>query len=281
MRVSKRFVDRARAHLRKYQKAFENARTRDINESDTSVIVSDFLADILGYDKYSEVTTEFAVRSTFCDLAIKIDGRTQFLIEVKSIGTDLKDNHMRQATDYAANHGVDWVLLTNGPEWRAYKLRFEKPIQADEVFSVNILNPDLKAPQILEKLYLISKEAGGGGAMDSYYQQKEATSRYVIGQLLLADPVLSILRRELRRLYPAIRAREPELAQLLRDEVIKRDVIEGDRALAAERQVRRASRRRLRSLGAADSEAPRRSGEEAGAADTALREAEAPQATAM
>src|SRR5688500_13932602 len=46
MKVSKRFVDRARSNLRKYQKAFEAARVRDVGESDTCVIISDFLADV-------------------------------------------------------------------------------------------------------------------------------------------------------------------------------------------------------------------------------------------
>src|SRR5688500_12420991 len=110
-KVSKRFLERAKSSLRKYQRAFEAARSRDVNESDTCVILSDFLADVLGYDKYSEVTTEFAVRTTFCDLAVKIDGTLRYLIEVKSVGTELKENHLRQAVDYAANQGVEWVLL--------------------------------------------------------------------------------------------------------------------------------------------------------------------------
>ena len=75
MKVSKRFVDRAKPALCRYQKILESARRRDVNESDTSVIVSDILTDVLGYDKYEEVTTELSVRSTFCDLAIKIHGR--------------------------------------------------------------------------------------------------------------------------------------------------------------------------------------------------------------
>lgn len=249
MKVSKRFVDRARTNLRKYQKAFEAAKSRDVGESDTCVIISDFLADVLGYDKYSEVTTEFAIRSTFCDLAIKTNGRLQFLIEVKSVGTDLKDNHMRQATDYAANQGVDWVLLTNGAQWKAYKLKFEKPIQAEEVFSIDLLNPETKTVALLEKLYLISKEAGGGGAMDTYYQQQEAKSRYVIGQLLLSEPVLTTVRRELRRLFPGVKTTEAELAEVFRTEVIKREVLDGERAALAEKAVRRGARRLARAKG--------------------------------
>ena len=114
MKVSKRFVDRARPALRKYQKVLESATARDVGESDTALIVSDILTDVLGYDKYQDVTTEFAVRSTFCDLAVRVGGDLRYLIEVKSIGTDLRENHLRQACDYAANQGVDWVLLTNG-----------------------------------------------------------------------------------------------------------------------------------------------------------------------
>jgi hypothetical protein len=126
MQVSKRFLDRAKSGLRRYQKILESARARDVGESDTCVVISDFLADVLGYDKYSEVTTEFAVKSTFCDLAIRVGGRLRFLIEVKSAGTDLKENHLRQAVDYAANEGVEWVLLTNGVMWKAHRIRFEQ-----------------------------------------------------------------------------------------------------------------------------------------------------------
>lgn len=245
-RVSKRFLDRARGNLRRYQRVLETARSRDVNESDTCVIVSDIIADLLGYDKYSEVTTEFAIRSTFCDLAVKLDGRVQYLIEVKSIGTDLKDNHLKQAVDYAANQGVDWVLLTNGVVWQAYRLRFEKPIQHDEVFTLDFLDPAAKPAQLLEKLYLISREAAGSSALGSYAQQKEATSRYVISQLLLDDSVLITVRRQLRRLFPGVRVGAEEIAGLLRNEVLKREVLEGERAGAAEKLVRRASRKQQR-----------------------------------
>lgn len=240
------YLDRAKPALKRYQKAFEAARARDANESDTCVILTDFLADVLGYDKYSEVTTECAIRSTYCDLAIKVGGRLQYLIEVKSVGTDLKGNHLRQAVDYAANQGVDWVLLTNGILWKAYRLKFEKPIQHEEVFSLDILEPDVRSTTLLEKLYLISKEAGGDAAIATYWQQKEAMSRYVVAQLLLEAPFLPLLRRELRRLYPGVRIEEADLKALLRSEVIKRDCLDGEPAAAAERALRRQSRRRVK-----------------------------------
>ena len=54
------------------------------------------------------------IRSTFCDLAVKLDGHLAFLIEVKAIGLELKEQFVKQAVDYAANQGVEWVVLTNG-----------------------------------------------------------------------------------------------------------------------------------------------------------------------
>src|SRR5688572_5969450 len=211
MKVSKRFVDRARPALRRYQRILESAKKRDVNESDTSVIVSDMLTEIFGYDKYQEVTTELSVRSTFCDLAIKVNGRLQYLIEVKSIGTDLKETHLRQAIEYGSREGIEWVLLTNGYLWQAHRIRFEQPIDHDLVFELDLLRTDSKIPQILEKLYLISKEAGNASAIDLYWQSKEATSRYVLAQLIISEDVLRLLRRRLRSLFKSTKISTEEL----------------------------------------------------------------------
>lgn len=250
MNVSKRFADRAKANLRRYQKVLESARARDVNESDTCVIVSDFLADVLGYDKYSELTTEYAIRSTFCDLALKLNGRVQFLIEVKSAGTDLKENHLRQACDYAAKEGIEWVLLTNGVTWKAHRLRFEQPVRNEEVFEIDLLDPTAKPAQLIERLYLISREGASSTAIADYWQHKEATSRYVIAQLLLDLSVVGPVRRLLRNQFPGLRISEEELVDLLRNEVIKRDALEGEKAAAAQRLIRRAAKKREKGKGA-------------------------------
>lgn len=122
--IPKRVSERLVAGIKKYQPILASAKARDVGEADTVTIIKDMLGDIFGYDKYSEVTSEFAIRGTYCDLAIKADGALQTLIEVKAIGLELKDQHVKQAIDYAANQGVDWVLLSNGMCWRVYHLTF-------------------------------------------------------------------------------------------------------------------------------------------------------------
>lgn len=142
---------------------------------------------------------------------------------------------------------MEWVLLTNGIVWQAHRIRFEQPIDHDMVFSFDLLDSGSKPAEIFEKLYLISKDAGNDTQIDLYWKHKEATSRYVVAQLLLQQPALAMLRRQLRGLFPGLKVSENEIERLLRAEVLKRDALEGDRAITAEKTVKRAERRRRRS----------------------------------
>lgn len=135
-KLPKKAADRISAGLKRFQPILAAARSRDINESDTVVLVTDLLQEVFGYDKYLEITSEHMIRSTFCDLAVKLDGTLAFLIEVKAIGLEPKEQYVRQAVDYAANQGVDWVVLTNGFAWRVYRVSFTKPI-AHELVDCN------------------------------------------------------------------------------------------------------------------------------------------------
>ena len=54
------------------------------------------------------------------------------------------------------------------------------------------------------------------------------------------------MRRQLRKLFPGARIDEKELTELLRTEILKRDVLEGDKASTAAGMVRRAGRKRER-----------------------------------
>ncbi len=156
--IPKRVADRLARSIGKYQQVLKAAKDRDVNESNTVSIIRDMLADVFGYDKLLEVTSEYAIRGTYCDLAIEIDKKIEFLIEAKAIGLGLKDPHLRQAVDYAANKGAQWVILTNGLMWQVYKIRFEKPINWDLVSEFAFDELDPKIEEHLEKLFLVCKE---------------------------------------------------------------------------------------------------------------------------
>jgi hypothetical protein len=208
------------------------------------------LADVFGYDKYSEVTSEFAIRGTYCDLAIKMDGQLATLIEVKAIGLDLKDHHVKQAIDYAANQGVDWVLLTNGVCWRIYHLIFAKPIDQELVVDIDFGALNSRSDSDLELLYLWCKEGWQRSVLGEYHTQKQALSRFFVGAMLQTDPVLDVIRRELRRVSPDVRIDVDQLRAVLTSEVIKREVLEGDKAEEARKKVAKAASKALRAANA-------------------------------
>jgi len=56
--VPKRVAERISAGIKRYQPILAAARTRDVGEADTVTIIKDLLAEIFGYDKYSEVTSD-------------------------------------------------------------------------------------------------------------------------------------------------------------------------------------------------------------------------------
>jgi predicted type IV restriction endonuclease len=156
--VPQRISERIVTGIKKYQPILMSAKARDLGEADTVTIIKDMLSDIFGYDKYSEITSEFSIRGTYCDLAIKIDNNLETLIEAKAIGLDLKEQYVKQAVDYAANQGVDWVLLTNGVTWRVYHIIFGKPIEQELVLEFDATNLNSRSNDDIETLYLLCKE---------------------------------------------------------------------------------------------------------------------------
>ncbi len=158
------------------------------------------MAEVFGFDKFHEITSEHTIKSTFCDLAVKIDGKIELLIEVKAIGIDLKESHIKQAVDYAANQGTDWVILTNGLAWKVFNITFGKPIAQEKIIKFNFLELDPKtAPDLL---FVLSKEGFSKSALDEYYIQKQATNKYTLGALMLSEPVLKVMKKELGRSRP-------------------------------------------------------------------------------
>ena len=241
----KKVADRLRTTLPRFQKILTDARNRDVNESDTVTIVVDLLADVFGFDKYAEITSEQAIRGTFCDLAIKVDDQVRVLIEVKAIGLELKESHLRQAVNYGANHGVTWVVLTNGARWEIYRILFERPVGHEAVCAFDILELSGRKAADHATLYLLCREGLAKSAIEQYHQHAQSVNRFVIGAILRSEPALKLVRRELKRIDPSAKTDLEEIEALLPD-VLKRDIIESKEATAAQRRLKLAAKRALR-----------------------------------
>jgi hypothetical protein len=246
MAIPKKIADRLSTGLKRFQPIVSAAKARDANESDTSMIITDMMAELFGYDKYSEVTKELAIRGTYCDLATKIEGKFQMLIEVKAVGIDLKDSHVKQAVDYASNKGIEWVALTNANNWKVFKVIFSKPIDFEMVLDIDLLTLNFKNEIHLESLFLLTRESILKSGLYAYHDQIQATNKFYLGAIILSDSVLESIRRELRRITPDVKVPIEDLRNVLIQDVLKREVIEGEKAYIAKKKVQKVARKFLR-----------------------------------
>lgn len=244
--VPKRVSDRLAKETRRFQRILKTAIDRDINEADTVVIITDMLSRVFGYDKYTDITSEYAIRGTFCDLAVKVDGNVKYLIEVKAIGLDLRESHLRQAVGYGAQHGIQWVVLTNGVTWEIYRIKFERPVGHDLLATFNILELSPRRKEDQEVLYLLCKEGLSKAVIEDFHEHVRSVNKFVIGAILQSDASLNVIRRELKRVAPGIRVDTDEIESILVSGVLKRDVLEGKSANDAKVRVRKASGRSLK-----------------------------------
>jgi hypothetical protein len=242
--ITQKIQTRISEGLKRFQPIIESAKIRDVSESDTVVLLTGVLSEILGYDKYVDITTELAIRGTYCDLALKIDGKLELLLEAKAVGIDLKEQHVKQAVDYAANKGIEWVILTNAVIWRVYKVVFAKPIQNILVLEIDFLKLRPKNNQDLECLFLLSKEAIAKSSLSEYFTQKQATNRFMIGNLLCEETILNGLKKELKQIYPDIRVSNEEIKTVLVSEVIKRELLAGEEADEARKKIQKINKKK-------------------------------------
>ena len=270
MKIGKRTEDRIKTALPRFQKVIGLAKARDLNESDTVAIITDILAEVFGYDKYLEVTSELAIRGTYCDLAIKLGDKFQYLIECKAIGTDLKEAHLRQAIGYGANKGIQWIILTNGTDWQIYRLRFEQPIAWDLVTRFDLSAVSAKNDADMEKLVIVTKEGVEKDAREELYDKSQCVNRFVVGAMLLSEPLVAALKRELRKFGDGIAIEDAEIVALLRESVLRRDLLDGEEAAAAASKIARHFRHAAKKPAPAKPEAQKPSGQPMSLSDQIL-----------
>ena len=146
---------------------------------------------------------------------------------------------------------VDWVVLTNGTHWRIYNVLFGKPIGQELVIDIEVCALNPKSATDLELLYLFCKEGWVKSVLGEYQLRRQALSRFFLGALVLSDSVLEVIRRELRRVSPEVKIETEQVKAVLSTEVLKREVIDGEKFDEARKKIARAANKALRKTQAA------------------------------
>lgn len=197
----------------------------------------------MGYDKWNELTSEFKIKNIYCDIAILIAGKVQVLVEVKSAGTSLNDGHLRQAIDYGAHQGIQWIILTNAIEWRLIRVTLASQIVHETIASFEFTNLNSRKAEDLNYLFLLSKEGLDKKSMDVFYEHFSTVNAYTVSNIIRTDAVVLVIRREVKRYFPDVSVQLEDIVSLLENEVLKRETVESDKAKEASSTVRKAVKR--------------------------------------
>lgn len=244
--VNTKVKERITKGLRKFQPILRKAQAADVNESDTVTIITDMLCEIFGYDKYENITSEFAIKKTYCDVAIKLQDKVPFLIECKAVALELKEDYIRQATNYAASSGINWVVLTNGIVWKIYHMTFGKSIEHELVYEFNICEISAKKDSDIEPLYYLCIEAfakNSKATLDDLRAQKQIFNRFIIGQVMLSDMGIDSIKKCIRKLYPDLKVANEEIHTIICNEIFKREITDSESATEAKKTVAKQERK--------------------------------------
>jgi predicted type IV restriction endonuclease len=214
-----------KAGIRKFARPLADLVKRDANEGDTRLLITDFLCESLGYDKFEDLTTEYAVRYEFADYGVRINKQLTAFIEVKRAAQELSAKHLRQVETYAVKEGLEWLILTNGQVWRVYHVTAAtgRQVQTELSFEVDLLGEESPTKKT-DKLFLIHREALKKNVIADDWNRKSATSPISIAKSLLSPTVLDAIRKDIRT-RTKYNSEVDDLAAVIQSEVIRADLM--------------------------------------------------------
>ncbi|MBP3037429.1 type I restriction enzyme HsdR N-terminal domain-containing protein [Arthrobacter sp. zg-ZUI100] len=212
-----------KAAVKKFAKPLQDLLTRDANEGDTRLLITDMLCEGLGYDKFRDLTTEYMVKQDFADYGVRIDKQLVAFIEVKRVSQKLNERHLRQVQMYAVNEGVEWMILTNGQVWRAYHLTGGLPVIVNLAFEVDLLGPE-SLEEKAEKMFFLHREALKRRRIDELWKHRAATAPDALLDIILSDSVLDTIRKEVKR-NTGIATTVQDISDVIRNEIVDRKLL--------------------------------------------------------
>lgn len=199
-----------------------------LTESDTIRVLVLPVLKALGWDLHDveEVRSEYRHMASDnpVDYALFLHATPALFVEAKALGMSLDDRKpLIQTLNYANAAGVDWCALTNGSEWRIYKVH--APVAAEEKLFLTVRLDDQKSTMDAAAtiLSLLSRDRLQARAIDALWsewrvdRQVEAALEDISGDeafirlitkrtpgLTAGDVRASLRRAGLRTFYPKI-----------------------------------------------------------------------------
>jgi len=187
------------------RKMMETIAKTDANEAETRSRVERMFESLMGYDVFKHITREHAIHgvgdTVHCDFAVQLDykesSRPVMLIELKRVNIDLQSKHLKQVASYAIDMGCEWVLLTNGKEWKLYHISYGQPPQTKLVDSWNLMDDD--PVTLVEKFNIIGYKSVKKGSLTRLWEKSNVLSTQNLLKAILSENSIGLVRRSLKK----------------------------------------------------------------------------------
>ena len=172
------------------------------------------------------MTSELDNREAIYDFAIHSGNSVAMLVRISPVCSAPDDRYLLATAQHALLHGVEWIVLTNSIGWQVHhvedtgKTRPETPIVL--AFDLSHMQPGQDSH--IETLFLLTREGHKSAGLNHFRLRLEVTNRHYLGAMMLSDPVVTAVRRELRKLNPGLQITPLEIRENLAKGGLRPDV---------------------------------------------------------
>ncbi|MBY0363351.1 MAG: type I restriction enzyme HsdR N-terminal domain-containing protein [Phreatobacter sp.] len=173
-------------------------------EEDTKRILITPTIEALGWDHIAEIRNQYRHnrRDNPVDYALFLNRSPVLYVEAKPLGGSLDDRKwIVQTLNYANAAGVEWCVLTNGAEWRIYKVHAQVDAEEKRFATATIDQPETldDAARVLD---LLSRDNMRSRAIDELWQawHVDRQVQQALEQTLQDDAFASLIRKRVPQL---------------------------------------------------------------------------------
>lgn len=187
------------------RRLIEDVMRMDGNEAETRKRVERIFERVMGYDIFKHLSRERAVRGAgeteHVDFTVQMepgeDAKPMIMVELKRVGVDLARKHLKQVTSYAIDAGCEWIILTNGREWKLYHVEFGQPPETVLLEQWDLIKDD---PVILaERFETISYKRIRRGSLDNLWQRTKVLASDNLITAMFSEEAIRLICRSLKK----------------------------------------------------------------------------------
>ena len=214
--------------LKQYLPLIHNLKAKGkTTEEDARILLNDILSDVLGYDKYNELCTEYREKNDRIDYAVKLTEspnsrkkKFDFVVEAKAAHRKLTQSYVDQTLSYCLKMGLDFFILTNAVKWQLYKVKRSKNSPNSILIHEVNFGTSNCIESLAEEFYLFSKNSYLNNDWKSVTKITNAISVNDVAAVLLSEKIIRAVTKRISEIS-GIKVNSDFVKDIVESQIIK------------------------------------------------------------